>query len=313
MTVTQSGISEIIARNLSAFRIRGVLSVRPGYALRGGWLTDTPAVIVTVDGGRFDRRGLPDTIDGVPLDVRQASEAKRAQLRDPVAYARKWGLYPDRGAVPEFPTELNLARRRTTHPGPAATHPTKSRIPYLPPAGVSLSPVTGVLTVQISASPDSGWPTLQPFLAATRETLTIGLYDFTSAHILDAVKTALAGTRFDLVLDHPARNPTADQSDEETVAGLKTALGDGLTQAWALERMDPLAGGWIFPTAYHIKVAVRDSTAVWLSSGNWNNSNQPDIDPVVNPADATAARVSDRDWHVVIRDAGLAATFEHSC
>ena len=35
-------------------------------------------------------------------------------------------------------------------------------------------------------------------------------------------------------------------------------------------------GPWIFRTAYHIKVAVRDHSTFWLSSGNWNNSNQPE-------------------------------------
>jgi hypothetical protein len=44
-----------------------------------------------------------------------------------------------------------------------------------------------------------------------------------------------------LVLDHPARNPTADQTDEPTVTDLNAALGQDFTQAWALERMDPLA------------------------------------------------------------------------
>ncbi len=142
------------------------------------------------------------------------------------------------------------------------------------------------------------------------ESLTIGLYDFTSAHILDWFAQQLPGKTVKLCLDHPAKNPTADQTDEDTVAALKARLGTDLDQAWALERMDPLAAAWIFPTAYHIKVAVRDHSAVWLSSGNWNNSNQPDIDPAASPADADAARSHDRDWHLVIEHAGLAAMFE---
>jgi phosphatidylserine/phosphatidylglycerophosphate/cardiolipin synthase-like enzyme len=69
---------------------------------------------------------------------------------------------------------------------------------------------------------------------------------------------------------------------------------------------------WIFPTAYHIKVAVRDSKSVWLSSGNWNNSNQPDMDPINNPqpGDQALARKSDRDWHVVMDNEDLAAQYE---
>ena len=112
------------------------------------------------------------------------------------------------------------------------------------------------------------------------------------------------------MLDHPGQNPTADQTDATTVGQLRQALAAGFTQAWALTRTDPDATAWIFPTAYHIKVAVRDRTTFWLSSGNWNNSNQPDIDPVTVPADALQARHRDRDWHVVIEQPQLAGVFE---
>jgi hypothetical protein len=170
--------------------------------------------------------------------------------------------------------------------------------------------VTGATTIHLSASPDSGWPTLKTFLDATTAKLSVSMYDFTSAHILAEVERVTTGKEISLTLDHPAKNPTADQTDEETVSALRVSDGTSLTQAWALERMDPLAADWIFPTAYHIKVAVRDSTSMWLSSGNWNNSNQPDIDPVTNAGDATAARDGDRDWHVVVDHPKLASTFE---
>jgi hypothetical protein len=78
-----------------------------------------------------------------------------------------------------------------------------------------------------------------------------------------------------------------------------------------LERSDPKVATWIFPSAYHIKVAVRDSTSFWLSSGNWNTSNQPDIDPLKDPvAAAPIARKSDRDWHVIVDHKGLAELYE---
>src|SRR5262249_28733550 len=56
-----------------------------------------------------------------------------------------------------------------------------------------------------------------------------------------------------------------------------------------------------FPSAYHIKVIVRDNNAVWLSSGNLNRSNEPNLS---NPPSA-----EDRDWHVIIEDPKLAAIF----
>jgi hypothetical protein len=178
---------------------------------------------------------------------------------------------------------------------------------------VSLAPVTGTATIHLAASPDAGWSLLEPFLTGTQATLTVGLYDFTSKHVLDAVTGALDGKMLKLTLDHPATNPIADQTDADTVSALSSALADRLDQAWALSRMDPEATAWIFATAYHIKVAVADSNRFWLSSGNWNNSNQPAIDPVTavtGSTDADTARHSDRDWHVIVEHPDLAATFE---
>src|SRR4029077_10838408 len=178
------------------------------------------------------------------------------------------------------------------------------------PSGVPREPVEAQATITLSASPDSGWPTLKAFLAGTAETLTVGPDDFTSAHVAQAVTDSLAGKKLSLVLDHPAKNPTADQTDPTTVSQLRQAVAGGFTQAWALTRTDPDATAWIFPSAYHIKVAVRDRAAFWLSSGNWNNSNQPDIHPVTVPADAQKARHGDRDWHVVTEHPQLAGVFE---
>src|SRR5258705_436373 len=166
------------------------------------------------------------------------------------------------------------------------------------------------LRIPRSTRPASGWPTLRAFLAGTAETLTVGLYDFTSAHVATALADSLAGKNLSLVLDHPGKNPTADQTDATTVGQLRQALATGFTQAWALTHTDPDARAWIFPTAYHIKVAVRDRTAFWLSSGNWNNSNQPDIDPVTVTADAQEGRHRRRGRHVVIEQPQLAGVFE---
>ncbi len=300
----------VIGAHLPEFRAPGVLTVRPGFELSNGWLTGRQAIVVTVESG-FDG-ALPNQLEGIPVDVRVASPTKRERVLDPRLYAGSGRVTPDAGAVPEFDSEFDLtgASGASALESVSVPRALKPNLPYEPPPGASLAPVTRTFSLRLSASPDSGWPTLKPFIADTAKTLTVGLYDFTSAHILAEVETALSGKKFSLTLDHPAKNPTADQTDERTVAALKTSLGSAFDQAWALDRMDPLATAWVFPTAYHIKVAVRDSSQLWLSSGNWNNSNQPDIDPVANPGDATAARIRDRDWHVVIDDAGLATTFE---
>jgi PLD-like domain len=303
-------VKAAIAANLAVLKKSDVLGIRPGYKVVAGWPTRKPAIVVTVkkktdDVPEEDR--LPDRVDGVAVDVREASRMKALELQDPAHYATIAPALPAEARVARFPDEeLTQATSEEPALAPLAAKPT---LPYTPPADGDLSPVEDDFTILCNASPDAGWPTLKTFLAGTTERLVVGLYDFTSEHILDAVKTDLSGKQLDLVLDHPPRNPTADQTDEETHTALADELGDNLNFAWALERMDPHAAVAIFPNAYHIKVAVRDGRTFWLSSGNWNNSNQPDIDPVDNPGDAAAATKFDRDWHVVVQHQGLAETF----
>ena len=128
----------------------------------------------------------------------------------------------------------------------AARRPTKAQIPYRPVAD-PLDAVTDTMTVICHASPDAGWPTLSAFLGRIQQKLIVGIYDFTSAHILTALEGALAGQGqerdLSLVLDHPTRNPTADQTDEQTEQDLITKLGNGLSFAWAPVRSSPAVHG----------------------------------------------------------------------
>jgi PLD-like domain len=309
-------LDAVIEKNMPAFDKPGVLSVRPGFKVKNDWLTDTRSIVVTVRhkvAHPPEGEMLPAEVGGVPVDVRQASPEKALELEDPQKYAAGLRLAPNLGSVPHFPQERTLAGARPA--AAASAHALLAAIPkpeldYSGPPGMTLDPVEAQATITLSASPDTGWPTLKAFLAGTAKTLTVGLYDFTSAHVAKAVTDSLTGKKLNLVLDHPGKNPTADQTDATTVSQLRQALDTAFAQAWALTHTDPDATAWIFPTAYHIKVAVRDRSAFWLSSGNWNNSNQPDIDPVNVAADAQQARHRDRDWHVVIEQAQLAGVFE---
>ncbi len=155
------------------------------------------------------------------------------------------------------------------------------------------------MSIILHASPDAGWAELEKFLSDIDTSLVIGMYDFTSAHILQALEAGVKGKDLVLTLDHPAKNKTADQTDDETFASLSETLTSKLEFAWALTNMDSHAPAWIFPHAYHIKVAVKDGKSFWLSSGNFNNSNQPEIDLSDKTAAAAIAKKSDRDWHVI--------------
>lgn len=300
----------IINAHLAELKTAGVISIRPGYRLQNGWPTKDPAIVVIVS-KNAPEISLPSEIQGVPIDIRKATDVEELRFREPEKFSRIAAQRAEfrAGAFPEVDpvAEEAMAERSTD------LEAAKPEIPYTPPAGVLLNPVSGNFPFTCHASPDAGWPTLRAFLAGTGATLTVGMYDFTSRHILDEVNSDLSGKRaLEMVLDNPAKNPTADQTDTQTLESLGNELGGEFVSAWALVRSNRAVHRWIYPTAYHIKVVVRDSQVVWLSSGNWNNSNQPDMDPIDHPndTDQDTARRSDRDWHVIIEEPRLAEIYE---
>lgn len=59
------------------------------------------------------------------------------------------------------------------------------------------------------------------------------------------------------------------------------------------------------------KVAVRDLSSFWLSSGNWSLRSQPNIDPIGDPASAAGMYAKgNREWHVIVDDPKLAGVFQ---
>jgi hypothetical protein len=312
-------LDQVILKHLDELKKPGVLSVRPGYQVAGGWPTKKPAIVVTVDRKLDDlppQDRLPETIDGFSVDVRQASPLQRLRATNPTLYASVAASVSPELERPTFPYERDLSGQSLAPLAAtveAMRRPSKQQLRYVPPDGAPLKAITDEMTIICHASPDAGWPTLKEFLEGTTDSLTVGMYDFTSTHIAESVQSILKKNRrtLSLVLDHPPTKTTREQTDDQTVEDLESTLGSRLSFAWALERSDPKVATWIFPSAYHIKVAVRDSTSFWLSSGNWNTSNQPDIDPLKDPvAAAPIARKSDRDWHVIVDHKGLAELYE---
>jgi phosphatidylserine/phosphatidylglycerophosphate/cardiolipin synthase-like enzyme len=303
----------VIDRSIEKLKKPGVLSVRSGFVCEYGWITDQRAIVVTVDPKKYESllETLPKVLDGLPVEVRPATPAQKLRFENPTLFA---SIAESRHELrlPQFDDEVFLSRSNfasTLAAALQAARPRKTQIKYTPPPGVTLDPVHEQMTLTLHVSPDEGWAKLSEFLGATKRDLVVGMYDFTSAHILDFLETAMAGKKMTLTLDHPPKNPTADQTDEETVQDLDSKLGGDFESAWALTNNDPKASKWIYPNAYHIKVAVREDDTFWLSSGNWNNSNQPEID-LSNPT--TAKRVaakSDRDWHIIATSPDLAQKF----
>ncbi len=300
-----------IKRNLKKFDKPGVLFVRPGFCVEKGWPTKEEA-IVAVTSAKAKKVRLPAKIDGTAVEIRTASDLEQFSHDHPAEFSQVADHRAElRGsALPEFsPSAESLHPKISANVSTARQK--KAPLDYSS-ASVPLSPVKGKIPMICHVSPDAGWPTLENFISGARTQLKVSMYDFTSAHVLQLFKTKLSGAKLQLTLDDPPRNPTANQTDPQTVQALEKAFAAKFDSAWALVRSSPEADSWMFPTAYHIKVMVRDSDTVWLSSGNLNNSNQPEIDPIGDPqpTDQNTAKQSDRDWHVVIESPELAKTFE---
>jgi phosphatidylserine/phosphatidylglycerophosphate/cardiolipin synthase-like enzyme len=324
-TPTPAQIDKVIKANLQRLRKEGVLTVRPGYEIAKDQLTGKSAIVATVHTKTSDlpkSQLLPNTIANIPVDVREATAHQRLRAHDPAAaaltqdYARPEDLEPTWPYEREMPSGEPLAAKTSaTHKSllkktalqPAiqnarASHAKKPQIPYVPAPGVSLAPITTTTTITAHVSPDAGLATLQAFLKDTETSLVIGMYDFTSGPILKTFEQVFATTKkLQMVLDNPAPNPTRDQTDTQTVQDLDNLLEQRAQIVRALDRSDSYVTAWIFPYAYHIKVIVRDDTAFWLSSGNLNNSNQPDL--------TSPPTTEDRDWHVIIQNPDLAKVF----
>src|SRR5215207_5034483 len=289
-------------------RIPHVLDVRAGYKFKDGRITDTPAVVVVVDRKLKDlprNAVIPFVVDGIVTDVAPADPFERLQssaagdeITAAVRQQRRLLIDELQGRVIEAVEELAPA------------------IAYEPPAGGDLSKVTGPMTVTCHVSPDAGWAVLQPFLSAARQQICLGMYDFTAPHIYRAARTLLKneevswrqtiGPKASLPGDNDVDSTKADDLTEEKVnTGLRRLAGDRFETAFA-----QIGSGRTFASAYHIKVAVRDKRAFWLSSGNWQSSNQPDIDFLDQDADVSLMARFNREWHIVVDSAPLAKTFQ---
>ncbi len=324
--LTPVAIDRTIRQHLSKLRKTGVLTVRPGFQITNHQLTGKRAIVATVHTKTSDlpaNQLLPRGIGGIPVDVREATPHQRLRANDPAAAAMTQVFGRPQDKEPTWPLEREMpsgqrlvspksdsqkalaefAARQPVAAKALSAQEAKPKAPYVPAPGEPLNPVQTTTTVIAHVSPDAGFVTLTSFLQGTQRSLVVGMYDFTSGPILALFKTVLTGTKtLQMVLDNPPPNATRNQLDSQTVEELDAALGPRSRILRALAGDDTLVSAEMFPTSYHIKVMVRDSAVLWLSSGNLNNSNQPDS--------SSPPKTQDRDWHVIIEDQTLANLFE---
>jgi hypothetical protein len=306
-------IAALIAANRAILGKPGVMLARPGWRLANGWLQPDRAIVVIVAADQFEavRAALPTDIESVPLDIRTANPLQSLRHTNPGEYAALASGPRQEYDAPDFPGEIRFGAEANSEASEllAATRQRKLEVEYTRPDGVPLDVIEEDMVLTLHASPDAGWQELQKFLTATPGDLIVGMYDFTAPHIEKALLAGLGSDkRLVLTLDHPPGKATREQTIDQTESDIET-LGQRLSFAWALERSDSKAAAWIYPNAYHIKVAVRPDDMLWLSSGNWNTTNQPEIDLDDRDAAIATAKDSDRDWHVVAHSPGLARVF----
>lgn len=284
-------LAQAVERAKLVFKsVSGVLHIRPGWQFSDGWITDKPAIVVVVEEKKTtatlkknDEPKLPTQLEGYPVDVRQATAEELYELTR-IGHTAASSLF-----------------ERTANPT------------YEKPSDLSLDRVKERMKITVHVSPEYGWPVLQAFLAGTNRTLTVAMYDFGANHIIKMLAERLEEVRgkLQLIIQYGSSVGTGtkidDLDDAATVEILEQRLGNSFALQWA--NVGQSRSLWA--SSYHIKVAVRDSKTVWLSSGNWQSSNQA---PDAPPADEDAAKLLlqgyNREWHVVVENQALANIFE---
>lgn len=289
--------------------IKDVVATRPGYKYAGD-ARPVPAVVVAVTPGTKPVQA--DTLEtkfAVPFTVIDATveEQLAADDKQPVSFASG-------GSV------VSAFEKMLGGDEPLPFLPPKTGA-YEEPNPPNLPLVKERMEMTICVSPEAGWSELETFIRETTSTLTVAMYQFTAPHIFEAIESAVTpgGRKFELILhpvpEKPAKSGVkANDLDEEedVIPPLEKEMKKRFEQTWAtlVSKKNP---DGLFASAYHIKVAVRDSATFWLSSGNWQSSNQPDVHPFVDHPDKLPQqfqRKYNRDYHAIIENETLAKIFE---
>ncbi len=251
-----------------------VIDVRLGYRFKRGWITDERVVVVEV------RRKL-----------------SKSELRS-------LGVEPIPGQFGDVGVDVRTAPLQDQLENLGISLEGLERLPrpgaYREPPDIELERVNQHMHAVFHASPDCGFPRLEEFLGRVRKSLTATMYEWDARHVSDAIEAAMRGP------DRTLTMITQKQGTEKAIVDMRQRIGDKLKHVWA-----SVGGGKLIPRAYHIKVASRDGEEVWLSSGNWKDSNQPDIDPAGDHSSQMKPLLKhNREWHAIIRNEKLATVFQ---
>lgn len=290
--------------------VKDVIAIRPGYRYPPQG-KPVPAIVVAIRPGTSPVVASElEAKFGVPFTVIDATveEQMAVTQKDPVSFGTPGGsMVSALETLLEGNAVLDFLPPKTG----SYKEPDKPNLPLLRES----------MEMTICVSPEAGWSELETFLGETESTLTVAMYQFTAPHIFDAIKDAVtpAKRKFELILHPVPEKPpkTGVKKDDlneqdEVIDPLDAKMKQRFEQTWATLKSKKNPQG-LWASAYHIKVAVRDSSAVWLSSGNWQSSNQPNVHPFVDNPDPLPAgfqRKYNRDYHAIIKNDKLASICE---
>jgi hypothetical protein len=277
---TKDKVQTVIDANMAQLTaVDGFVSAEPGFPIVDGTVHKEPAVIVYV-----------------------AHKKPPTSLLTEERVPRQLGPY--RVSVMQADPLRQVMTLMTDQPIAASVAASASGLTYKPIAG---NPINATFKIKkpmvCHIGPDAGWPVLRPFLEATKKTLSVAMYDFNADYIAKSFIETVRDKNLQIVLTWDDGMTAPETTIRNKLRkSLKGNLDGFLVRCGASRR---------FASAYHEKVAVRDSSAFWLSSGNWSLRSQPNIDPIRTPSQAKGMYgKGNREWHVIVEDEKLAKVFE---
>lgn len=253
-----------------------VIDIRLGYRFKSGWIQNERVIVVVV----AEKKSIPDLARAGTAIIPNNFLGIGVDVRTPEL----------RDLLERFGIDLESLAPVGLEAKPGL---------YGEPPDLSLDVVKEKMTGWFHISPDAGWPTLKGFLSRVKKKLYATMYEWDKKnHISKAIDDVInTGDSFKCVTQYAGTH--------EAIDDMRERLGTKLKHRWASVGKDKL-----IPTAYHIKVASRDDEELWLSSGNWKSSNQPEIDPIADHTTAIGPlRDYNRDWHVVLQNKKLATLY----
>lgn len=275
-TAQTASIDEAVRQFAAAYSGDGIIGVRSGLVIKNGEFTSTPCIHVVTQPEKLAavRARCPGMFLGHIVDPRPAAIVEMVEAQGIVSEA----------AV------TSIAYNDDDRTG----------------AKFSFDPIEEKMEVLCHVGPERSWAVLSDFIAKAKGRMVSSMYEFHAQHIADAIEARLdEGIKMDLVLDNATRTNKSGPGPGDFD---RNETFPQWAEKFKFDRIyAPEGANGLIANSYHIKVTVDDSDRFWLSSGNWKNSSQPNIDAA--DLDDPKKMKGNREWHVVIRNKTLAGRY----